>query len=334
MEKEKFFAIKEGDSTGIFRETYSQTLLRHPKEFKSFKTREEAERYMAGIVEEEEVQEPIDCSGLDALIFEDGSLNFDYPKMEGKMPEEFYGSYGLVIFFLKDNKIYDVYYESGKILDHPDPQKEHYALVWRYGMNGERVDRACKPIDEGASPEEFSYKDVYKDSSSESAEKNRQKHRFVLASGSDTAELEGLSRSLEICFDERKLHKVAVVYDAGAAEHIYNGKKNRTKNAPYFYGEKFEKIRTGLGITDPVQFIKVKSHAEGNVYSTFNDCADVLAKAETSSKPIGGGKKQNPNLKAYFEHIAITDKEPIEERRRKSRILIPKVIEQEKSNLL
>ena len=47
----------------------------------------------------------------DAIIYSDGSLNFDYQKLNELSQEEMYAAYGFLIFF-KENQ--EVYYESGR----------------------------------------------------------------------------------------------------------------------------------------------------------------------------------------------------------------------------
>jgi hypothetical protein len=313
--KEKFFAIRRGDSTGIFWETYEETRKRNPKEFKSFKNIEEAKEYMN--------PEPIETSDAQALIFADGSLNFNHNQIKYMDAEKVYASYGIVIFF-KENK--EVYYESGKLLDDPKQkgQKEKSVSVWRYGMNGERVDRACNPISGDALPEKISYKDIYQDDPRERPEINRWRHGFVQAGGSNTAELEGLSRALDICLGVRKLNRVVVVFDSSSIENNYKGSYNKKRNGTNYYGIKFEDYKD-----KDVKFIKVSSHNknEGDLYYTFNDCVDILAKAETESGPIGAA--ENPNVKDYLADKNISKDDTIEQRRKKARLLVGEVIENE-----
>ncbi len=328
----KYFAIRKGENTGIFYETYAEVQKRKPKEFKSFKRKEEAEAYMNNQIPIGNTDgcENIDVTKADAVIYADGSLNFDYPKMKELAQEQWYATYGLLIFF-KENKT--VYFETGKVMDGKEKRvgnagvTERNFYVWRYGMNSERVNKAMEEIARDAKPEEFWYEDVYRDKINDSEETNARKHGFVLASGSDAGEMEGVKRGLEICLEEKGLKNVVIVHDLEIAPNIYNGGYDKKKNEPVFYGKLMEKYRLEDGIKP--QFIKVKSHESGKafVHGVYNDCADILAKAETNARPIGG-KTINPNLEELLGY-GIKDKVSVNDipmRRKETRRLINEAI--------
>lgn len=231
----------------------------------------------------------------DAIIYSDGSLNFDYQKLNKLSQEEMYAAYGFLIFF-KENQ--EVYYESGRLLDGEGERigegniTEHNVYAWRYGKDYD-------PVMGEVQPEEFWYKDVFRDKASYSEETNRRKHRFVLASGSDVGEMEGVRRALEICAGKKNIKNVVIVHDLEIAQNIYKGNYDKKKNEPVFYGEELKKIKSESGIK--VKFEKVKSHESGEnfVHGVGNDCADIMAKAETGNSPIGG-KEVNPNLEKVW----------------------------------
>ena len=94
----------------------------------------------------------------DAIIYSDGSLNFDYQKLNELSQEEMYAAYGFLIFF-KENQ--EVYYESGRLLDGEGERigegniTEHNVYAWRYGKDYD-------PVMGEVQPEEFWYKDVFR----------------------------------------------------------------------------------------------------------------------------------------------------------------------------
>lgn len=337
----KYFAVRKGDSTGVFFETYTEVLKRKPKEFKSFKNEKDAKAYLNSEGEEkaQNVCEDIDMSNADAIIYSDGSLNFEFEKIKDLSPEELYASYGLVILFRKTNK---VYYESGKLLDgneertRKDGLTERNFYVWRYGKNGERVDKLMKPAAIDSEPEEYWYQDVFKEKKSFSEEEKDRKHGFVLASGSDAGEMEGVRRGLEICFGEKDLKEVVIVYDLEIAVNLFNGGHDEKKNEPVFFVKQLEKYRTAD--IPKVHFAKIKSHksSENVIHGAFNDCADILAKAETKNKPIGNkiktdgtkGKNENPNLEKLlgYKIVSKVAENDIEARRKDTRALVEEAI--------
>ena len=200
------------------------------------------------------------------------------------------------MIFFKENQ--EVYYESGRLLDGEGERigegniTEHNVYAWRYGKDYD-------PVMGEVQPEEFWYKDVFRDKASYSEETNRRKHRFVLASGSDVGEMEGVRRALEICAGKKNIKNVVIVHDLEIAQNIYKGNYDKKKNEPVFYGEELKKIKSESGIK--VKFEKVKSHESGEnfVHGVGNDCADIMAKAETGNRPIGG-KEVNPNLEKVW----------------------------------
>ena len=103
----------------------------------------------------------------------------------------------------------------------------------------------------------------------------------------------------EITDLKKNIKNVVIVHDLEIAQNIYKGNYDKKKNEPVFYGEELKKIKSESGIK--VKFEKVKSHESGEnfVHGVGNDCADIMAKAETGNRPIGG-KEVNPNLEKVW----------------------------------
>lgn len=325
MENNKFYAVIIGKTPGIY-----QTWEECKKEidgfagaiYKSFQEEKNAKKYME---ECKRAEEFADLSEAEAVIYSDGSLNFQYPINKDLNEDQRYASYGLIIFFLNENhEIIETYYESGQIKDgcgervNSEGKKEHSFYIWRYGMNCERVNGAKMLCADESAPEEFWYEDVCKKA-------DEQKHKFVIASGSDVGEVEGVKRGLEICFDEKKLKRVVLVSDLQCIHDFYCGVYDKGKNEPNFYGKVIHRYCSEKN----VGLVKVKSHEEqfgdDQIHGVYNDCMDILAKAETNNRPIS--KKDNPNVAVQGIDIPKFPENDIAERRKMARELLKEVIQ-------
>ena len=142
-----------------------------------------------------------------------------------------------------------------------------------------------------------------------------------MASWTDVSETAAACRALQICFDELGLSYVTLVYDHGALWDIYF-EHDKKKNVTNYYGEIFESYKKA---GKDIRFIKVGSHKNGNydredplyVHGVYNDCVDMLAKAETDSKPIG--RSENPNMYKLVGKISNMTHEDIHKRRMEAR---------------
>ncbi|MDD6806514.1 MAG: hypothetical protein PUD77_09640 [Clostridiales bacterium] len=314
-EKKKWYGVRYGEKTGVDFMTYSQVMTWKPQQYKGFEKKEDAEKYAT--------VEPIDWDKNEAIVYVDGSLNFDSNKVNTFSPDKLYGSYGIIIFLKGQDKPF--YVESAKILDGDGQRKdgggndERNYYVWRYNADGARVRSDRKEVDSEV-PEEYWYQDVIKNTEPKG-------HGFVMASWTDVSETLAACRALQICCDELGLHYVTLVYDHAALWDIYF-EHDKKKNVTNYCGEIFEKYKDA---GKEIRFIKVGSHENGNydrndplfVHGLYNDCVDILAKAETDNKPIGN--KENPNLYKIVGKVSNLTKDDICMRRMEARTYLQNV---------
>lgn len=306
----KWYGVRKGKRTGVKRMTYKEAETWKMKQFKSFNCEEDARKY----TEVENVEE-IDWNEVQAIAYVDGSLNFDNETIN---EDEKYASYGLILY-VRDRKE-PFYVESGRMQDGTEKKGDKRNLsVSRYDMAGHYVDRNRMKADPGR--ENVWYTDVFQG--------RENKHGFVAASWSDASEGFGAYRAMQICFEELELDRIAIVYDHQALWDICFD-PNQNKNVPYFVGNYFKKWDEK---GKKIHFIEVNSHDRGDyektdplfVHGVFNDCVDMLAKAETKKNPIGAS--ENRNAVKVIDSIHDMTKNDISVRRMQARQYVAAVTE-------
>ena len=304
-QKERWYGIRSGEKTGVRKMTYEEAQTWEPKEIKGFDCEEEARKY---------VGKGVDWNAVQAIAYVDGSLNFGDKDMD---MDKKYASYGIVIY-VKDLKE-PFYVESGRIWDGVKQKGEKRNLeVERYNWAGIRVGTDRKVMD-GTEPEDVWYVDVNQGKDG--------KDGFVMASWSDAAEGYAAYRAMQICLEELQLENIAVVYDHQALWDICFNPK-RKKNVPNFVGG-YYKAWEEQG--KKVNLIKVNSHNKGKYERTdplffhgvFNDCVDMLSKAETEKRPISN--KENSNAAQIIGGIQNMTKGNIPLRRMQARQYVAEV---------
>lgn len=232
---------------------------------------------------------------------------------DGSNVKNVVAGYGLIIFFRNG----EVFCESSLLTD-----KENGKLLSeRYDINGERKEeRVIEYIPlPGA------------------------KNGFVESGWNEAGEFEGARRALEICFLEKKLKKVVLVYDSKTIEERYHlGAKagsGKIENPAYCYGALCDKIKQKCG-EDAVRFVDVNSHLTKNpyritdmefVHAVYNDLADAMAKAETGIGEVNAQKNINL-LHAIPETVGFgikTGRQKGEASRRKTRERLWAVLKKE-----
>lgn len=310
----KYYAVKAGSVKKIIMGEWSEaepeirsliTGVSSPR-YKGFKTEAEALKYLN---EDEEsstnAAAASDNSGKaaeeafeftsDAVVFVDGSNNFDNRDFDGKKPNRtlnkkddyYYASYGMIIFY-RDGS---VYVESAKLVDNKvlnDNETSYTSYRNGFTISKDNVVEKIEP-----SSETLMVPIVYQEKEFDNA--------CLRTSWNISSELEAARRAIDICFNDRKLKNVHIFYDCesvstvGKIFHSVTGKAKRpdlNSNITNFVGTYMEQLNDG---ERNVEFNWIPSHASGPVWAKFNDSVDILAKAETYNRPIG--REENPNLK-------------------------------------
>lgn len=363
----KYYAIRRGKKrtiiAGEWRDVEGQikSLISGVSfpEWKGFKTRAEAEAYMnEGQAANSEGQKAFGVSttsgkmgdggneelpkyvidfefSTDAVAFVDGSCNFNCNQFDRVDKKKrlygdgvYYSSYGMVIFF-KDGTIY---VESAKIED---------ADLNEGGACSYTLHRTSFLMDERGNFSELESRTQHYDYVNAS----KKSDRYALASWNVVGEVEGAMRALDFCLNEKGLQSIDVIYDCDQVANIkkvYNLLGGKTTHVPKFESNvtyRYGEMSKGLyEAKKDVRVHHIYSHQKGIKAAIFNDCADVLAKAETFNNPIG--VKENPNLMKYqvksfdraLSYTAVDEekiKMIIEERRQQAYALIRKVLQDE-----
>ena len=332
----KYYAVKAGAVEKIISGEWNEA---EPKirslikgvsgaKYKGFKTEAEAEKFLRQDSAPEKIDDytPFEFTS-DALIFLYCSINFDSPDFDGNKPARtlnkdksfYYSPYGIIIFF-RDGSIY---VESAKLIDGPVNDKETSMVASR---NGFTISADGKI--EQLAPSEETIKVGIK------YQEKEFNYGCIITSWNDSSELEAARRALGICFNEKKLKNVDIFYDCETISKVGNcfyaaigqaSEPSLGANITNFIGDSFRKLRDG---SRHIDFHWIPAHGLGPVWAKFNDCVDILAKAETYNKPIGKGAKLNPNLAregvvpfrdsiTYFEGISEDDVKRVTDARRK-----------------
>jgi hypothetical protein len=368
----KFYVVRKGNKTGIFpgeweevQDEIKEAISGYPNpEWKSFKSEKEAEAYLKNLPEEEldseqqAAQENSNASEeewddedklaaefkftADAVVFVDGSRNFDDSDFEGgksdgrrKKNENFYyGAYGIIIFF-RDGS---VYVESARMEDvdaeedtKKDPEKGCISVARHSHKSG--ADRMAWEESHETVNVPYYYKPGKPDK------------KYVLSSWNIPGEVGAARRALDICFHQENLNSAYVFYDCeqvNIVKKILRGTKpTLSANVTYDYGE-FSKILKEEN--KHVGAMHVYSHSKAKKkgircdehLELFNSCVDALAKAETYNKPINAelnkplvpyGRVQFPENVIYSDDLTeekIAQK--IDQRREHAFALIKKVL--------
>jgi hypothetical protein len=289
-------------------------------EWKGFKTKAEADAYMQAaepVRAASEAEDPEDALAAkfqftaDAVIFVDGSRNFDADDFDGAKPDRslnkkknfYFGSYGFLIFY-RDGS---VYVETARVADGEPPCID----VSRHGFTFDAAQQITGEFDRA---ETVAY--TQRPGSFVEFE-----DRYVLASWNIAGEVEGAKRALDICFHEKNLGSVYVLFDCDQVDivkKIASGKKPALgSNVTCNYGEFCRRIvREGKHVGT----MHVYSHDKGRKkgihcdprLELFNSCADVLAKAETYNKPIDPVVENRPlrncGLVPFEEEIVYSER--------------------------
>jgi hypothetical protein len=305
-------------------------------EWKGFKTREEAEAYMAqgnaakprkavsgwrASNTRMETRDPEDEMAsefrftADAVIFVDGSRNFDNVDFDGAKPHRrlsknknfYFGSYGILIFFRGGS----VYVESARIEDGDAngnafiTASHHSFAVGADGTAGEVLHET----------EKVAYTQrCHKTTDIEFDD------QYVLASWNIAGEVGGVQRALDICFHRKNLGSAYVFFDCDQVDIVRKiqrgGNPALSTNVTADYGEFCRKI---MQENKHVGTMHVYSHSKGQKkgiryddrLELFNSCADVLAKAETYNKPIDPVVENRPlapyGLVPFARELAYSD---------------------------
>lgn len=307
----KYYAVNAGNKKTIIKGEWKDvepkvrsliTGVPNPK-FKGFKTEAEALEFLKEGTSAEQKTAYSASAGKeafefksDAVIFVDGSRNFDVPDFDGKKPNRslnkdkgfYYSPYGMIIFF-RDGS---VYVESAKLIDGQVlSSKETSMIAYR---NGFTIDKDGRAELLAASEEQIKIAIKHQE-----LEFN---YGCVLTSWNDSSELEAARRALDICFNEKKLRNVDIFYDCQTISKVGNcfyavtGQAKEPvlgSNITAFVGDFCRKLNDG---SRHIDFHWIPAHGLGPIWAKFNDCVDVLAKAETYNKPIGKAGSLNPNL--------------------------------------
>ena len=300
----KYYAVKAGAVEKIISGEWNEA---EPKirslikgvsgaKYKGFKTEAEAEKFLRQDSAPEKIDDdtPFEFTS-DAVIFVDGSRNFDVPDFDGRKPNRslnkdkgfYYSPYGMIIFF-RDGSIY---VESAKLIDGPVNDKETSMVASR---NGFTISADGKI--EQLAPSEETIKVGIK------YQEKEFNYGCVLTSWNDSSELEAARKALDICFNEKKLRNVDIFYDCQTISKVGNcfyavtGQAKEPalgSNITAFVGDFCRKLNDG---SRHIDFHWIPAHGLGPIWAKFNDCVDVLAKSETYNKPVGSAGSLNPNL--------------------------------------
>lgn len=267
-----------------------------------FEHKEEAEAFRSKELEQyiRDKHKPIDAAQYDAVIYADGSWG-----------NQKLAAYGLIIFF-KDET--EPYIESGTL---EDVDAAEYTVT-RYDASGNETKESRK--NEGI-PE---------------AGDQETGKGFASSSNQVAGEIFGVMRALEICCKQRKLKKLAVIYDCEVIEKGYHNRNNiegADGDAPRAYRKCWKKLKD----VDP-HFIKVDSHsgsgqypidAEVYLHSVYNDLVDILAKVESGVK-FKHQLQENFNLfriiSDEFERFSTAGADTTEKRRKHARKYVNDVL--------
>lgn len=332
----KYYAVKAGAVEKIISGEWNEA---EPKirslikgvsgaKYKGFKTEAEAEKFLRQDSAPEKIDDdtPFEFTS-DAVIFVDGSRNFDVPDFDGRKPNRslnkdkgfYYSPYGMIIFF-RDGSIY---VESAKLIDGPVNDKETSMVASR---NGFTISADGKI--EQLAPSEETIKVGIK------YQEKEFNYGCVLTSWNDSSELEAARKALDICFNEKKLRNVDIFYDCQTISKVGNcfyavtGQAKEPalgSNITAFVGDFCRKLNDG---SRHIDFHWIPAHGLGPIWAKFNDCVDVLAKSETYNKPVGSAGSLNPNLAkegvkpfedslTYFEYVTEDDVKRVTAARRK-----------------
>ncbi len=336
----KYYAVKAGNTKEIIAGEWSEVELQireritgvsNPK-YKGFKTEAEAQKYLDEDEEAESAGEALEEDKpfeftTDAVVFVDGSCNFDNNDFDGKEPNRkinkredyYYSSYGMIIFY-RDGSIY---VESAKLVDNKATDKETSYTSYRNGFTitkDKQLEKHEPSSETLVAPIAFQEKEF--------------NNACLRTSWNASSELEAARRAVDICYNEKKLKTLQIFYDCKTVSSVGNAFKAVTENLrrpelntniTNFVGTFLEKLNDGERHID---FQWIPSHAKGPMWAKFNDCVDILAKSETYKRPIGGAKHLNPNLKEegvrkfkneleYSEAVTEHDVEYITDARRK-----------------
>jgi hypothetical protein len=361
----KYYAIRKGKNIGIIsgeweevQDEIKEAITGFPNpEWKGFKTREEADAYMAQASTARSKKAPVKKNSnapaeewdeedqlaaefkftADAVVFVDGSRNFDSPDFEGgksdsrrtKKDNFYYGAYGIIIFF-RDGS---VYVESARMEDGDAKKNEPpYISVESHSFEigadrtaGEEL-RETKKIPYCCKP-------------------GNTDDKYVVSSWNVAGEVGAARRALEYCFNDKKQSSAYVFFDCdqvNIVKKILRGAKPALNtNVTFDYGEfckilKEEKKHVGA--------MHVYSHGKAEKkgiscdahLELFNSCVDALAKAETYNKPINAGENKPLvpyGLEPFKEELTYSDDlteeeiaQKIDQRREHAFALIQKVL--------
>ena len=365
----KYYAIKRGKHQRIIKGEWKDvepevrkeiTGVSNPK-YKGFKTEAEALRYLhedddncsngtstatgksevtSGNANELTANPAFEFTS-DAVIFVDGSRNFDAPDFDGKSPNRklnknknfYFSPYGIIIFF-RDGS---VFVETAKLIDGGVlSEKETSYISYRHGFT---VDKNNVVKESAATKEIVKVRIKH--------EEREFNNGCVLTSWNDTSELEAARRALDICFNEKNVNNIDIYYDcatiskAGNTFYAVTGQAKEpslNSNITSSIGDFCRSLNNGKR---HIGFHWIEAHSLGTMAAKFNDCVDVLAKSETYNKPIGATKKLNPNLAGegvkpfrdslvYSDSLTEDEVERVAELRRKQAYeLIQKVVTKE-----
>ena len=106
-EKQKWYGVRYGEKTGVKYMTYSEVMTWKPQQYKGFECEDDAKKYAA--------IDSIDWNRNEAVVYVDGSLNFDNKTVKTSSAEKLYGTYGIIIFLKDQKEVFCV--ESARIQD-------------------------------------------------------------------------------------------------------------------------------------------------------------------------------------------------------------------------
>lgn len=336
----KYYAVKAGNTKEIIAGEWSEVELQirelitgvsNPK-YKGFKTEAEAQKYLDEDDEAEQASEALEEDKpfeftTDAVVFVDGSSNFDSNDFDGdakkanrkinKREDFYYSSYGMIIFY-RDGSIY---VESAKLVDNKATDKETSYTSYRNGFTitkDKQLEKHEPSSETLVAPIVFQEKEF--------------NNACLRTSWNVSSEVEAARRAVDVCFNEKKLKTLHLFYDCSTVKAVGNafkavtGEVNKPQlnsNITNFVGKFMEKLNDGERHAD---FEWIPAHAKGPMWAKFNDCVDILAKSETYKRSIG--TTENPNLDKegvknfrnkleYSEDITEHDVEYVVDSRRK-----------------
>jgi hypothetical protein len=353
----KYYAVRKGHHPRIIAGEWAQAEPEIKKEisgfrgpeWKGFPTRAQAEAYMAEGAAKPTAAPQAREDALaaefqftaDAVIFVDGSRNFDNIDFDNQKPHRtrnkkksfYFSSYGIIIFY-RDGSIY---VESARVEDGDSAGADVPFFTTSHHGFSIGKDRSISAVD-------YTEKTTYRQLAS--GPDVEFEDQYVLASWNVVGEVEGARHALDLCLHKKNLNSAYVFFDCDQIDivkKIFQGKKPQLgSNVTYHYGEFCKNL---CRENRHVGTMHVYSHSKGKRLGIdcdwrqelFNSCVDVLAKAETYNKPIDAVKENKPlkpyGLTPFAEELAYRDaleedelQRVIDSRRRQAYELVKQVV--------